>query len=587
MESLFLSINRGRAEKGWRSFSLALMKACGNSVFVASSAGAVLFSNRKAQQAFGLFPGEPLSEGFPEIWPHVREAFQTQSSKDGFGLRAGGSLYRGTLEPIHYPDTPVVMLCVLEDRDEIEAVTAKMKAYRQLSRDLDAMISSSGDGLWICDAEATVLRINKASERINSVRSEDVVGRNMYDLVKEGFIDRSATLEVIKTLSRVNMFQHAKNGRKLMVTGNPVFGEDGALTRVVTNDRDITEIDELRRELEEQAAIKEEFRHQILERQISELDADRVIARSTSFITALQQALKVSKVDSTVLILGESGVGKGLIADFIHKYSGRADNPMIKINCGAIPESLLEAELFGYERGAYTGAGPKGKPGQFELADKGVIFLDEIAELPLSAQVKLLRFLEDGRVTRLGGTVGRTVNVRVLCATNQDLEGMVAGGRYRKDLFYRLNVIPIKVPPLRERRDCILPLIHHYLGKFAKKIGKDLKIGPNVSNVLLSYSYPGNVRELINLCERLAVMCEGPRIHLEDLPVTITASRDFTNHFDEGWTEGLSLHEIISRVERQVLEHSLSKHGTQVKTASALRVNQSTIARKLKKHGIK
>jgi PAS domain S-box-containing protein len=564
------------------------MKASGHSVFVASFAGTVLFSNRIAQDALGLIPGQSLIGKIPELWPHVCEVFQKHNPKSGVDYQAGDSSYRAFLEPIRFPGTPLVVLCVLEDRNEIETIAKKMRAYFEMSQDLDAMISSSSDGLWICDANATVLRINKASERINKVSEEEVVGRTMFDLVDEGFIDKSATLEVIKTRSQVNMLQQTQNGRKLMVTGNPVFGEDGALTRIVVNDRDITEIDDLRRELEEQAAIKEEFRHQILERQLLELEANRVIARSTSFVNVLQQALKVSKVDSTVLILGESGAGKGLIADLIHNYSGRADHPMIKINCGAIPESLVEAELFGYEKGAYTGAGPKGKPGQFELADKGIIFLDEIAELPLSAQVKLLRFLEDGQVTRLGGTVSRRVNVRVLCATNQDLEGMVGKSQFRKDLFYRLNVIPIRVPPLRERGDCILPLIHHYLGKFAKKMGQksQLKMGPNVSNALLSYTYPGNVRELINLCERLAVMCEGHQIDLKDLPVAMAASNEVASNLDDRWTEGLGLNEIISRVEKQVLERTLIKHRTQEKIASVLKVNQSTIARKLKKHGI-
>ncbi len=197
----------------------------------------------------------------------------------------------------------------------------------------------------------------------------------------------------------------------------------------------------------------------------SEAEADTQFANFD--LSALEKQLliflKVSKVESTALILGESGTGKGLVADRIHKHSARSDQPMIKINSGAIPESLVESELFGYEKGAFTGANRSGKPGYFELADGGILFLDEIAELPLSSQVKLLRFLEDGQVARVGATAGRRVDVRILAATSRNLETMAEAGDFRRDLYYRLNVIPLRMPPLRERRECLLPLIRHFL----------------------------------------------------------------------------------------------------------------------------
>ncbi|WP_218188126.1 sigma-54 interaction domain-containing protein [Desulfosarcina cetonica] len=325
------------------------------------------------------------------------------------------------------------------------------------------------------------------------------------------------------------------------------------------------------------------------EMQIEELISGQIIARSANIVQALRQARKVSRVDSTVLILGESGTGKGVIANLIHRYSVRADKPMVQVNCGAIPETLVESELFGYEKGAFTGAAQKGKPGYLELADQGILFLDEIAELPIASQVKLLRFLEDGQVTRVGGTAPRRLNVRILCATHRDLEKMVAQGEFRLDLFYRLNVIPIVVPPLREREDCKLSLIRHFIGRFnAKlKVGKPPRLTRPALDALLLYDFPGNVRELMNICERLVVMAEGPQIDLADLPAPVTANLSSPVTYALGLLKsGGNLNQTLATVERRILAEAQEKHGTQAKVAAALGVNQSTIARKLKKYGL-
>lgn len=304
-------------------------------------------------------------------------------------------------------------------------------------------------------------------------------------------------------------------------------------------------------------------------------------------VNALKQALKVSGVNFTVLILGESGVGKGLIAELIHKNSTRADKPLIEINCGAIPESLIESELFGYDKGAFTGAQSGGKPGYLELAEGGILFLDEIAELPPSAQVKLLRFLENGQVMRLGGTKARYLDVRILAATHRNLDEMVKQGNFRLDLYYRLNVIPIHVPALRERRDCILPLVRHYMDFFGKRDSIRKRLTRAASDALLAYEYPGNVRQLMNICERLVVMTETDLIDVKDLPAEIAAGGVQVQGGAGGvWHDEVTLQATLDKVEKTILEKALAKHGNQVRMAEALGVNQSTIARKLKKHGI-
>lgn len=477
------------------------------------------------------------------------------------------------------------VVCVLVDGTQLDTMTRCLPSFQTLSRELDTIIDSSSDGLFVCDADANVIRVNPASEKIHNLPASKLIGRNMRELIETGFIDRSAALEASQSKQRVSMLQN-KNGNKLISIATPVFDEQGALVRVVVSERDISEIDNLQRQLETQEAFKVGFRDQMLAMQQAELEAQQIIARSPAMIRALEQAIKVSKADSSVLILGESGAGKGLIADMIHKHSPRTEQPLIKINCGAIPESLIEAELFGYEKGAFTGAQTSGKPGHFELADGGTLFLDEIAELPLPSQVKLLRFLEDGQITRLGDTRNRTVNVRVLAATHQNMEQLVEQGRFRLDLYYRLNVIPIQIPALRERHDCIVPLIRHYIDEFSHQTGVHKRLTRAALDALTVYPYPGNVRELMNLCERMVVMSETELIDLSDLPAQVTSFSTKNQLTLDHLPPGQSLQQTLDQVERSLLVSACRKYSNQTEIASALGVNQSTIARKLKKHGL-
>ena len=464
-----------------------------------------------------------------------------------------------------------------------EVLAEVLRAYEELEREQDVIFNSTSDGLWLSDSDGRVLRINSSAERLNNIKASQVVGRHMQDLVTEGVFDRSATMEVIRTSAPVRMLQN-RQGRKLVLTGVPVFDKEGNLIRVVVSEHDITEIDSLHRELEEQEAIKDRYRDQMLERHLEEVESKRVIAKSPGMRKALRQAIKVSAVDSTVLLQGESGVGKGLIADLIHKYSNRSEKPLVKLNCGAIPESLIEAELFGYEKGAFTGAQVKGKPGYFELADGGILFLDEIAELPLSSQVKLLRFLEDGRVMRVGGTQSRKLDVRILAATHRDLQAMVDEGTFRLDLFYRLSVIPLRIPSLRERLECILPALHHYIAQHGERLGVRRRFSRAATEILLAYPWPGNMRELINLCERLVVMSDAEVIEPADLPPDVVLRSGKT--VQASWPGGLTLGQAIETTERTLLLKARERHGNQSAMAKALGVDQSTIARKLKKYGI-
>ena len=547
--------------------------------------GTITLLSKLARQRLNISPGTSLESEFPGFWLHVSKILNGSQPQCEVPLQILDCEYLAGVNPLIENGQICGALCILVDSTQLDTMTRRLPAFQTLSRELDTIINSSSDGLFVCDAKANVIRMNPASEKIHNLAATEIVGRNMHELIAAGFIEQSAALEASISKKRVSLLQN-KDGHKLISIATPVFDEQGELTRVVVSERDITEIDSLQRELEEQAAIKDGFRDQMLAMQQAELESQQIIARSPAMIRALQQAIKVAKADSSVLILGESGVGKGLIADLIHKNSNRADHPLIKINCGAIPESLIEAELFGYEKGAFTGAQTSGKPGHFELADGGTLFLDEIAELPLSSQVKLLRFLEDGQITRLGDTRSRTADVRVLAATHRDLEQMVAEGKFRLDLYYRLNVIPIHVPPIRERYDCIVPLIRHYIETFSKQIGTQKRLTRAALDALTVYPYPGNVRELMNICERLVVMADTEVLDLPDLPSQVTTHTGNSHLTIDHLPAGVSLQEALDHVEKELFKKARQQFKNQTAIAAALKVNQSTVARKLKKHGL-
>ena len=571
----------------WKEFGSALLNATPNGVAVFDNTLQAVITNQLARDSLGVYPGSFLSATIPSLKAPARQVLSTKTVETGMVVKKNDNRYSVLLGPIRHGDAPIGVLAVFEDMTALTNMTNRMKGFQQQSIELDTIIDSSNDGLWICDGSGVVVRVNPASEKMIGLTAAEVVGKHMSELVKKKLVDRSVTLEVLKTRKKVSLIQKTRIGRHLFLTGTPVFDKNGDLFRVVVNERDITEITQLQEQLKENAALTEQYKQDILEKQIEETESRQIIAKSANYQIIIQKAIKLAQVDSTVLILGESGTGKGVIADLIHKYSSRADHPMIKINCGSIPETLVESELFGYEKGAFTGAGHKGKLGKFETADKGIIFLDEIAELPLASQVKLLKFLEDGVITRVGSTVSKPVDVRIIAATNRDLKDMIETKQFRDDLYYRLNVIPVKIPPLRERTDCLVPLITRYLGLFCQKYEKpEMTLTREAVDALAAYPFPGNVRELINICERLVVMARNSRIQYENLPGSIRKIMASAEPYGSDWHPVQTLGQMVAGLEKKVLTAALKKAKTQASAAKMLGINQSTIARKMKKYGL-
>lgn len=569
----------------WGVLSQAIIDVSKNSLVAVDKNGRVFLANTIATEKFGVSRKTFLKDRIPELTSIVKKTIVGSKDQIINSMQIVGQEYRVSINPIQLENEQVGAICLLQESTALEKVARQMHFFQHLTRELEAIIDSSSDGLFVCDASANVIRVNPASERIHKIKAEQLVGKNMVDLIKDGFIDQSAALQAIQKNKTVSLLQE-KDNRKIISIGTPVFDSDGTIIRVVVSERDITEIDNLQRELEEQGSLKDQLQYQLLEMQLADLKTHKIIAKSPSMIKVVEKALKVSPVNSTVLITGESGVGKGLIANLIHKNSGRAGKPLIRINCGAIPETLIESELFGYEAGAFTGARTGGKRGSLELADGGSLFLDEIGELPLSAQVKLLRFLEKGHLTRLGGTKVLTVNARILVATHRNLQDMVAKGTFRQDLYYRLNVIPLHIPALRERKDCISPLVRYYVDYFADIEGVKKRLSRSTLDILLSYSYPGNVRELMNICEHAIVMSETEVVDHLDLPKDVVGRESESTLLDTVWSDHMTLKEILENVEKKVMLQAVQKYKNQSAAAAALGVSQPTIARRLKKYKI-
>ena len=448
-------------------------------------------------------------------------------------------------------------------------------------QELTVLLDSIHDGIWVIDADGITLRVNKAMERIAGLRASEVIGKHVTEPMHRGRFETCVTLRALIEKRSVTMFDDYSNGKRCLNTSTPIFDEKGNVWRVIASIRDMTELETLQRKLTDLEMETMAYKAR-LENLETEMDAG-FVGHSAPMRRLRREAAKAARTEAITLILGETGTGKTLTAKAIHDMSQRASGPFIAVNCGAIPMSLMESELFGYEKGAFTGAAKGGKPGMFELAHKGTLLLDEIGELPLPMQAKLLQVLDGHPFHRVGGTKPITVDVRVIAATNKHLAEMVSSGQFREDLFYRLRVVMLEIPPLRERPDDIPVLAMHFLQEITKKAEINKKFDPQVLNCFLTYNWPGNVRELRALVQSLATMSEGETITLQDLPQYM--------HAEPPQPQGnvsfrQPMREAVAELERNMIMAALAETGSTYKAARRLKVSQSTIVRKAQRYKI-
>lgn len=455
---------------------------------------------------------------------------------------------------------------------------------RELTTDLEAIVDSIYDEILVVDAQGTILRVsNRSTNNLWGVQLATVVGKNILDLEEKGWFKPSVTRKVIEDQRKISIVQQNRFGHKILAVGNPVFNKKKQLERIVIASRDITEMTDLKSELKQARLLTEKYKKEIDVLKNNKHHFEKgVIFKSERMEEVMMQVERVALVGSTVIIYGESGVGKELIANAIHNNSPRKNKPFVKINCGAIPENLLESELFGYEKGAFSGASLEGKKGLFELAHEGTIFLDEIAEMPVSLQVKLLRAIQEKEILKVGGTRSNPIDVRIITATNKNLEEMIQNNQFREDLYYRLHVIPVSVPALRERIEDVEPLVHAFLGKFNEKFSTTKHFSEDAIELMKAYHWPGNVRQLQNVVERAMVVTLGNLITANDL-TKILSNRSVRDQLPVQVNSIVPLKQAVETTELQLIQLAIAEYKTITKVAEVLEVSQPTLSRRYQK----
>jgi len=501
-------------------------------------------------------------------------------------FQLNGKEFNVDVAPIFSNKTAVGAVFRFQERYVFYTNQTGLQESQLLRLQLDTAFNFTELGIWILDGDGVVLKVNPAAEKLIGINAADIIGKNILHLADMGIIDQALTPHILKSKRPVTKLLHVlKTNKYVMSSGMPVMDQDGNILLVVVNELDITTLKGLQGQLEKLRVVAEKYKDELSDINLLDFKAHGIVSESKEMKQVLKVALKLARFDvSNILILGESGTGKGLIAQFIHKNGKRRDKPFIQINCAALPETLLEAELFGFEKGAFTGAGSKGKIGLFEMAQNGTILLDEIGELPLSLQSKLLKCLDDHEIMHIGGLKPIRINCTIIAATNRVLKTRVAAKKFREDLYHRLNAFSVQLPALRERPEDIAALSNFFLDKYNRKYDMKKRLSLKAMHSLQQYDFPGNVRELKNILKQGVVIHDGEMLD-EILPRKTDGAIGMTtqlNTAQEG--EKIDLKELIERFEKNILRHAMEQYKTTRKMAEFLNTSQSRVARLMKKH---
>jgi PAS domain S-box-containing protein len=543
--------------------------------------------NPAGERMLKLSSKDVLGQPVPNIFLVLKMKEAMDSGQTAFGDKFlfHDRILITNISPLKHKNETVGAVAIIQDISDFENISEELKYTKELKGELDTIIESSFDGIYLTDKFGKILRMNDAFVRITGIKKEELIHKTLKELFESGLFNQDVPLLDILKGEPITISQEVITGKTILVTSNPIPDNQNNIIRIVHNVRDITELDRLKKMLQ-----KAQNESQHYKEQLQIMKSNKYIAKAQKSKDLVQLVMNLSKIDVTVLLLGETGVGKDVIAEMFHENSLRKENPIISINCAAIPETLMESELFGYQPGAFTGASRRGKIGAFEAANGGTLFLDEIGEMPLSLQPKLLRAIQKGEIMRLGSTQPVKVDVRIIAATNRDLLDMVERNTFRKDLYYRLNVVPITIPPLRERKEEIPDLVLHFTQLFNKKYKFHKRFDERAFPTFLSYDWPGNVRELENVVERSMITCPDEVLYTidfhhvhDDKPRSVTTLESSYPLF----VSDPNYKQTVNNFEKEMILQALQKCGTTRKAADALGISQSALVRKAAKYNLK
>lgn len=561
-----------------------------NGLMVTDENDIITVFNPAAEKILGLPAKEVIGKKVQEKIPSSRLHIIRRTQKEEIGFRQiiGNSVVITNRTPLVVDGNSRGAVAIFEDISQVEKITGELKEVKELKERLQLILDSVQDGICVLDKDGFITYVNSSYLNILKQSKEDIFGKSIEDISPQGI--RKKVLYEGQNV--VGALSNKSNGVSIISNVSPII-VDGEIRGVVSIVKNVMEVQNLSEKLNKVSAKAKYLEEELLRTKKPNAAFKGFIGLSGKVVDLLAIASKAAKTNATTLIRGESGTGKELIAEGIHYASSRVDGPFVRVNCAAIPESLLESELFGHEKGAFTGA-IKRKLGKFELAHKGTIFLDEIGEMEKSMQVKMLRVLQDKEFQRVGGEESIKVDVRIIAATNRNLEQMIKQGEFREDLYFRLNVIPIFLPPLRERKGDIPILVEHFMKKKGEFIGKQIEgINSKAMDLLVEYGWPGNGRELENIIERVLTLADGSYIQVSDLPLYIRENS--TKGVAKLSQSGQSIMDKINNeeeiypikeYEKLIIAKALKKYGSYNAAGKALGLTHKTVASKARLYGI-
>jgi PAS domain S-box-containing protein len=561
----------------------AILDSMHNGVIAVDSKGNITHVNIGARRILDLKTDTFLGQPFEKLLPNLdlTSSLINGEVKIGLKYRHRSNTMVVNITPLNIGGNIAGGIVIFQDLTDLEQAARELETVKALNKTFDTVLNIIHDGIIVVDEKGKTTLINQAMSDFLALHPEEVIGKHITDIMQTSKLHIVANTGVTEKSEVLTV-----RGKPLIVSRMPIIREGevvGAVGKAVFPQLpEVQELVEKLRFLENKVTF---FQEELQKNRTAQDVMEGIVAESTEMKKLKEEIALVASSSSTVLITGESGTGKEVVAHAVHLCSDRCKGPFVKVNCAAIPENLIEAEMFGYVGGAFTGAAKGGKPGRLELADGGTLFLDEIGDMPFALQSKLLRVLQDREFERLGGTKSIKVNVRIIAATNKNLNKAIAEGAFRADLYYRLNVINLHLPPLRERTEDIIPLTHFFIAKFNRILKGNVRgIAEDALRIMLNYSWPGNIRELENVIERAVNYTPSGLIQLAHLPREILAD---SSPEIEVMTGTIRHQDKIGRIERNMIVVALEKAGgNKTKAAKLLNLSRSRLYDKLNKYNL-